>query len=79
MPRFSATPLILTRDQEEALRKLAHAHMTPCKLAERVEIILRSAAETPVREIARELNIWPKTVRRWRAEWLASAVEACCR
>jgi hypothetical protein len=77
MPRLSATPLIVTRDQEEALRKLARAHKTPRKLAERVEIILRSAEETPVREIARELSIWPKTVRRWRAKWSASAADAC--
>src|SRR5436305_7915562 len=40
------------------------------------EMILRSAAGTGVREIARQLGVWPKTVRHWRACWLASAADA---
>ena len=40
-------------------------------LAERAEMILRSATGTSVREIARQLGVWPKTVRHWRARWLA--------
>jgi putative transposase len=36
-------------------------------------MILRSAGGTEVREIARQLGVWPKTVRRWRACWLASS------
>jgi len=77
MPRLCATPITLRPDQEGKLQMLARAHKTPRKLAERAEIILRSVAGTPVREIARELGVWPKTVRRWRAKWLASAADAC--
>jgi transposase len=58
------------------LRGLARAHKTPRKLAERAEMILRSAAETGVREIARQLGVWPKTVRHWRGRWLSGQAEA---
>ena len=75
MPRLSAAPILLTPAQEEELQRLARAHKTPRKLAERAEMILRSAAATPVREIARELGVWPKRVRHWRAQWLASSAQ----
>ena len=63
MPRLSAAPITLTPEQEADLRGLARAHKTPRKLAERAEMILRSTAGTEVREIARQLGVWPKTVR----------------
>jgi len=44
MPRLSAAPITLTPEQEADLRGLARAHKTPRKLAERAEMILRSAA-----------------------------------
>jgi transposase-like protein len=75
MPRLSATPITLTPAQEEELQRFARAHKTPRKLAERAEMILRAAAGTEVREIARQLGVWPKTVRHWRAQWLASAAD----
>ena len=58
------------------MQRLARAHKTPRKLGERAEMILCSAAKTGVREIARQLGMWPKTVRRWRACWLPSAPDA---
>src|SRR3954463_6886750 len=76
MPRLSAAPIILTPAQADDLQRLARAHKTPRKLAERAEMILRSAAGTGVREIARQLGVWPKTVRHWRACWRASAADA---
>ncbi len=39
-------------------------------------MILRSAAGTGVREIARQLGVWPKTVRHWRSCWLSGQAEA---
>src|SRR3954467_6854904 len=75
MPRLSAAPIILTPAQADDLQRLARAHKTPRKLAERAEMILRSAAGAGVREIARQLELWPKTVRHWRACWLASAAD----
>jgi transposase-like protein len=76
MPRLSAVPITLTSEQEGDLQRLARAYKTPRKLAERAEMILRSAAGIEVREIARQLGVWPKTVRHWRSRWLASSAEA---
>lgn len=76
MPRLSAAPITLTPEQEADLRGLARAHKTPRKLAERAEMILRSTAGTEVREIARRLGVWPKTVRHWRSRWLSGQAEA---
>src|SRR3954447_209331 len=75
MPRLSAAPISLTPAQAEELQRLARAHKTPRKLAERAEMILRSAAGAGWRGIARQLELWPKTVRHWRACWLASAAD----
>jgi transposase-like protein len=76
MLRLSAARIVLTGEQESDLRRLAKAHKTPRKLAERAEMILRSAAGTAVREIARQLGVWPKTVRQWRSRWLSGPSEA---
>src|SRR3954469_25160609 len=46
MLRLSAAPIILTPAQADGLQRLARAHKTPRKLAERAEMILRSAAGT---------------------------------
>lgn len=75
MPRLSAAPIVLMPEQAEDLQRLARAHKTPRKLAERAEMILRSAAGIEVREIARQLGVWPKTVRHWRARWLSGAAD----
>src|SRR3954466_13098035 len=75
MPCLSGVPITVTPAQAEDLQRLARAHKTPRKLAERAEMILRSAAGTGVREIARQLELWPKTVRHWRACWLVSAAD----
>ena len=73
MPRLSASPITLTDDDEESLLRLSRAHKTPRKLAERATMILLASAGTGVREIARQLGVWPKTVRLWRARWLSAA------
>ena len=75
MPRPSAALIMLTPEEEAGLRGLARAHKTPRKLAERAEMILRSASGTGVREIARQLGVWPKSVRRWRGRWLSGGAE----
>lgn len=73
MPRLCAAPISLTPEEELELQRLARARTTPRNLAERAEMVLRSAAGDGVREIARQLDVWPKTVRHWRARWLASS------
>jgi hypothetical protein len=59
MPRLSAALITLSHEQEQDLQRLSRAHKTPRKLAERAVMILLSAGETPVREIARQLGVWP--------------------
>ena len=76
MPRLAAALIVLTPEQEQDLQRLSRASKTPRKLAERAAMILFSAAGMPVREIGRQLGIWPKTVRHWRAQWLSSPAQA---
>jgi putative transposase len=65
MPRLSADPIVMTVPHEQVLTRLVRAHATPQKLAERARMILPAAAGTGVRETARQLEVWPKTVRHW--------------
>jgi putative transposase len=73
MPRLSAEPIVITAVHEQVLTRLVRAHTTPQKLAERAQMILLAAARTGVRETARQLGIWPKTVRHWLARWRTAA------
>ena len=75
MPRLSAEPIVTTAAEEQVLTRLVRAHTTPRKLAERARMILLAAAGTGVRDIARQLGVWPKTVRHWQRRW-RSAPEA---
>jgi transposase len=76
MPRLSAAPITLTPEQEQDLRRLARAHKTERKLAERATIILLAAAGTGVYETARQVGVGPKVVRHWRARWLSAPAAA---
>ena len=73
MPRLSAEPIVITPAQERVLTRLVRAHTTPRKLAERAQLILLAAAGTGVRETARQLGVWPKTVRHWLRRWRTAA------
>jgi putative transposase len=70
MPRLSAEPVVLSPAQEQMLTR---AHTTPQKLAERAQLILLAGAGTGVRETARQLGIWPKTVCHWLRRWRTAA------
>ena len=72
MPRLSAAPITLTPEEENELQRLTRAHKTGQKLVERASMILLAAAGTAVHEIARQLDVWPKTVRHWRTRWLSA-------
>src|SRR6516165_4029144 len=49
--------------------KPVRAHSTSQQLALRARMILHAADNIGVRESARELDVWPKTVRYWRGRW----------
>ncbi len=73
MAHLSAVPIVLSDDQRDALDGLRRGHATPQQVALRARMILLSDDGVGVREIARRLGVWPKTVRRWRKRWLSSA------
>ncbi|MBA0085933.1 MAG: helix-turn-helix domain-containing protein [Acidobacteria bacterium Pan2503] len=69
MPWLAADPLIVLPAHREALEALVRAHSTSQQLALRARMILHAADNIGVRESARELDVWPKTVRYWRGRW----------
>jgi len=71
MPRLSADPITVSAEQRETLERLVHAHSTPQQLALRARMILQAA--DGVRASARDLGVWPKTVRYWRKRWRQAA------
>jgi transposase-like protein len=73
MSLLATEPVIVAPEQREALEELVRAHSTPQQLALRARMILHAAASIGVRESARELGVWPKTVRYWRRRWRQAA------
>src|SRR5215475_15009547 len=69
MPWLAADPVIVLPAQREALEALVRGHSTSQQLALRARMILHAADNIGVRESARELDVWPKTVRYWRGRW----------
>ncbi len=69
MPRLAADPVSVSAEQREALERLVRTHSTPQQTALRARIVLHAADRVGVRESARQLGIWPKTVRQWRKRW----------
>ena len=69
MPLLAADPVIVEPAQREALEALVRAHSTSQQLALRACMILHAADNIGVRQSARELAVWPKTVRYWRGRW----------
>jgi putative transposase len=69
MPRLAAEPVVVLPVQRETLEQLVRIHSTPQQLAVRARMILHAADGVGVRASARELGVWPKTVRYWRTRW----------
>jgi putative transposase len=72
MPLF-ADPVTVLPAQREALEQLIRSCSTPQQLALCTRMILHAADGVGVRESARELDVWPKTVRYWRRRWRQAA------
>jgi putative transposase len=73
MPLLAADPVTVLPEQREALERLVRTHSTPQQIALRARIILQAADGMGVRASARELGVWPKTVRYWRKRWRKAA------
>ena len=69
MPLLAADPVTVLPEQREALEQLVRTHSTPQQVALRARMILHAAQGVGVRESARQLGVWPKTVRYWRRRW----------
>lgn len=68
-----ADPVTVLPEQREVLEQLVRTRSTPQQLAMRARLILYAADGVAVRESARELGVWPKTVRYWRRRWRQAA------
>ena len=73
MPSTTAASIELTPDQKADLEALVRAHSTPQQIALRARMILRLAAGVGLCAVAQELEVWRKTVRRWRNRWIGAA------
>jgi transposase len=69
MPLLAAEPVTVSPEQREQLEHLVRTRSTPQQLALRARIMLQAADGVGVRESAEELDVWPRTVRRWRKRW----------
>jgi transposase len=69
MPLLTADPTIVLPEQRKLLDELIRTRSTPQQVALRARMIVHAADGVAVRESARELNVWPKTVRHWRKRW----------
>jgi putative transposase len=69
MPLLTADPVSVLPEQRELLEQLVRTHSTPQQLALRARVIVHAVEGVGVRESARELGVWPKTVRYWRKRW----------
>jgi putative transposase len=75
MPLLAADPVTVLPEQREVLEQLVRTHSTPQQLAVRARMVLHAADGMRVRASARELGVWPKTVRYWRKRWRQAAEE----
>jgi putative transposase len=73
LPLLAADPVTVLPEQREVLEQLVRTHSTPQQLALRARMILHAADGVGVRQSARELDVWPKTVRYWRKRWRQAA------
>lgn len=69
MPLRTADPVTVLPEQRKLLEQLVRTRSTPQQLALRARMIVHAADGVAVRESARELDVWPKTVRLWRRRW----------
>jgi transposase len=65
MPRL-ATPIKLSDEEEQTLRRWVTAHKTERRMVERARIVLLAAAGTATSAIAQQLNTTPSRVSKWR-------------
>jgi putative transposase len=73
MSLLAADPIAVLSEQRAVLEQLVRTRSTPQQLALRARIVLHAAEGMGVRASARELGVWPKTIRCWRKRWREAA------
>lgn len=68
-------PVILTREEREALERWARRPKTAQAVAQRARMILACAAGTPNDEVATTLQVTRQTVGRWRTRFLTRRLD----
>lgn len=68
----AAARIVLTPEQQQILKQLVKAHLTPQQLADRARIILVAGEGYNIGDSAKQLGVWRKTVSTWRKRWLAA-------
>src|ERR1022692_5273642 len=71
-----ARPVVLDKQGQGALERLARGRSLPARLVERARIVLRAAAGMQDQQIAAELGITPEKAARWRNRYLEGGIEA---
>jgi putative transposase len=69
MALLAADPVTVLSEQRDMLERLVRTRSTPQQLALRARMILQVADGKGVRASARELGVWPKTIRYWCRRW----------
>jgi putative transposase len=69
MAILAADPVTVLPEQRDMLERLVRTRSTPQQLALRARMILQVAEGKGVRASARELGVWPKTIRYWCKRW----------
>ncbi|MCP4304290.1 MAG: helix-turn-helix domain-containing protein, partial [bacterium] len=73
MPRLTAAAVTVLPAERAVLEQLVRNHSTPQQVARRARMVVHAADGVGVRASARDLGVWPKTVRYWRRRWRESA------
>ena len=71
MPRWKATPIVLTTAERTPLEGWVRSRKTEQRVVERARIVLLAAAGMASRAIARELGCRHRTVSKWRVRFAA--------
>ena len=69
------TPLVVSREEREALESLAHRSRTAPQLARRARIVLACADGVDNKVVARKLRMTPQTVGRWRGRFITDRLD----
>jgi putative transposase len=70
MPTRQPRPIVLTKQQQTVLKKIARREKSTQQLVRRTSVILLAAEQLSNCDIANRLKLTLQTVRRWRRRWL---------